>query len=124
MDFVVCLNLYLNLVFVVSAGFFHKIGKSPVSKTKIIKSVSGVSKIQCLLRCRRHKRCKEIAFGEGGTCMLLENSIDEKYQSTINAKEHVDAKRILPMPGKVQYYPLPCLVYRILECMTKNKDSS
>ena len=81
------------LLAVAEAGTSYESVSSTVDEGSIIKTVSGVSEIQCVLKCRRDATCKRSLYDtekETATCHFLkdEDSIYENDQDGISGTLH------------------------------------
>ena len=57
------------------AASFYEEDEVNVTEDSIIKRWAGVSRSNCLLRCRRNKQCEHAAM-EGADCLFLKNGSD------------------------------------------------
>ena len=58
-----------------AAASFYEEDEVKVAEDSVIKRWAGVSRSNCLLRCRRNKQCEHAAM-EGADCLFLKNGSD------------------------------------------------
>ena len=81
-----------------NTSFYRKGGD--VSMVSVLKTIEGISELQCLHRCRRESQCKNSAYERSGeeesTCFLLKDTNSSAAKSEILAKSHFE----IPLIGK------------------------
>ena len=70
------------------------------TQEETLETITGVSKFQCLHRCKRHPQCEDIALGEDGVCFLLRVGSSSKEGS--ERKESLRMS-LIKLPGIISY---------------------
>ena len=83
---------YLLCVKEDSDGYFHKSDET-ILQQSIIKKIEGISKFQCLHRCRIKKECEDIAIQDGSTCLLL-RKVPEEVQEEVDGNEIITKESV------------------------------
>ena len=81
--------------------------------TRVIKSYTSLSKIQCALRCKRHEDCTDIAVTDGkvGVCYLKSASEKKnKVENRGNKKETDDSKKATTTFSKLDTKELDAMI--------------
>ena len=91
---------------VVSAEKFYEQNSRSVLKAEILQNIFGVSRLQCLHKCKIHGECVDIGIRDDGACLLLKsNSSNIKSNAVPDSSsmmpnvERISA--VVPPPGKV-----------------------
>ena len=57
-----------------NANYFNEIPLT--ANNTVLKSYKNISPVQCVLRCKRHKECVNVAFKDDKVCLLLSQAVD------------------------------------------------
>ena len=91
----------LCLWWVVSAEKLYEKNSDSVLTAEIIRSASGVSRLQCLHKCERHGECIDIGIRDDGVCLLLRNT-----SSKVKSDEVPDSLNMAPNVERISVVPL------------------
>ena len=87
-------------LFIIMFGVFQVVDAESFSRGELLKNITGVSRLQCIHRCKRHLNCSDAATSKDGTCLLLKKKSGDAVKSDVwkvDRGQLKEVKRISPV---------------------------